>query len=584
MTQLTSLPTSASSWAQTLTESFRYVDEALSLVVFNRSKCKLIATEMSDFLTDLEHKGDSDLTSREVARLFEFMKATAAFIGLVSQYNAENWLFNFLDNEINKSYNDMALLWDAWSDCSNIMRFRAFENIEKLSFYHLQDLISAYTVISQGFSQFPYSSQPIIRERLEEIMDIIRSPVFGSLNERNKSILVQSDWVVLRPNIGKGGYATVHLAKLKSNDLQVAVKELHASQLTSRAVNYLKSEINSMTHLQHPNLLGLIGVTVTPPFCIVTKYMPNGSLQELIYQKGMKPIHACKIAMEVARALEYLHALGMVHRDLKPANILLDKDDRAIVCDFGLTRVVAPIMSTELGTLQWMAPEILVPGGEYDTSVDVYAYGIILYELATKKFPYDGYKKIQIAAKVIDGERPKLPDDVPRPMKTLITKCWSQDRKKRPTMHAIVEELGSCQTLFAGADPSEFRQWVKKTSPEHNDAMEELAKKNNDSAIILNRTHTLSPLDPLTIPTLQKILDLKLGNLNMIQDIVNLAVQKASEPVQKLALKVIESILSSETTDSETLVKSFLTIWDANPDFIISKIHNFVKIINNRSE
>ncbi|KAH0795886.1 TKL family protein kinase [Histomonas meleagridis] len=539
MTQLSSLPTTASSWAQTFNESFKYVDEALSYVVFNRSKCTLIAHEMNEFLNELERKSDNDLTRAEVTSLFEFLKATAAFIGIIYSYTPENWLNFFLTKELNQSYNDLSILWDAWSDCSTVLCFNSFESLDQLAFCHSQDLISIYTVITQGFSQFPHQAQAVVREKLEEIVSIIQSPQFVSNDESNKSILLQSDWEIIKPNIGRGGYATVHLAKLLSTGEEIAVKELHATQLNSRRINYLKREINSMTHLHHPNLLTLIGVTVTPPFCIATQFIPNGSLQSLIYQSDdLKPLLASEIALDVARAMEYLHAQGMIHRDLKPSNILMSKDYRAIVCDFGLTRMIAPIMSSELGTLQWMAPEILIPGGEYDTSVDVYAYGIILYEMCSRKFPYEGCKQVQIAAKVLQGERPEIPEGTPYQLKDLITRCWSQQIEKRPTMHQIVEELSNGQTLFPGTNSNEFRQWVKKTSPAHVDAIEALLKQQNDSNTLIARLSNLSPLDPLTLPTLKNIYESKLENPLMINDIINLALQNVSEPVQNFIIDI----------------------------------------------
>ncbi|OHS97880.1 TKL family protein kinase [Tritrichomonas foetus] len=585
MTQLNALPSSPSAWANYLSHAFEIVDDALSTVVFSRNKCQLIANELARFLRKLNKMTQPTLKTREIMRLFEFFKATTAFVGIISQYQANSWLGFFMNSSPDQSYRDLLQLWNAWSDCATTFCLRVFEESDALSYAHSVDLVAVYSAISAGFYEFPPNVQDLVRSKLEEIMLIVRPAQMNTQNETNKSILTSSDWEVITPNIGRGGYATVHLAKLKATGQEIAVKELFATQLTPRRINYLKREINSMRHLHHPNLLNMIGVTVTPPFCIATVYYPNGSLYDTIRKPNFTPQLASTVALDVARALEYLHAQGMIHRDLKPPNILMDKDLRAVVCDFGLTRMASPIMSSELGTVQWMAPEVLSQGGKYDNTIDVYAFGMILYEMAAHEIPFHNYARpLQVASKVMAGERPQIPSNISDSLQSLIKRCWAQDPSQRPSMHQVVAELETGTTVFPGADATEFRQWARKTSPIHKDAMESLIKQQSSSQVMIARLSNLSPLDPLAVPTLQMILDMKIEDTSVLDNIVSLAIQTASEEVSALAVKLLESLVQSETIDADSLGNALLKLWDCQPSFVVTNLKLVAKRLDNRQK
>ena len=125
----------------------------------------------------------------------------------------------------------------------------------------------------------------------------------------------------------------------------------------------------------------------------------------------------------------------------------MDKDYRAVVCDFCLTRMASSIMSSELGTVQWMAPEILSQNDHYDITIDVYAYGMILYQMFTSKLYCADRKPVRypqhFVIKICHGHRPQRPENIPDSYWNLINQCWAHDPEVRPTFEEIVERLKS---------------------------------------------------------------------------------------------------------------------------------------------
>ena len=110
-----------------------------------------------------------------------------------------------------------------------------------------------------------------------------------------------------------------------------------------------------------------------------------------------------------------------------------------------------------IGTVHWMAPEVLMSSPTYDSKVDVYSFGIFLWELLTGDMPYQDKKPHEIIAMVTDGDRPPLPDNVPPKLRDLITKCWSQNTNERPTMSSVVTSLVDRNSHFPGTDEAEFQ-------------------------------------------------------------------------------------------------------------------------------
>ena len=150
-----------------------------------------------------------------------------------------------------------------------------------------------------------------------------------------------------------------------------------------------------------------------------------------------------KIALHTARGMEYLHECNLIHRDLKSVNLLIDEHYNAKVCDFGLSRIIAPKnqnMTGNVGTVSWIAPEVFEKQ-PYDAKADVYSFGIVMWELYTKQVPFQDLNTFEIPMAVIKGERPPIPKECPKEYAKLMQSCWHKKPAKRPTFQKIVKSL-----------------------------------------------------------------------------------------------------------------------------------------------
>jgi len=155
-----------------------------------------------------------------------------------------------------------------------------------------------------------------------------------------------------------------------------------------------------------------------------------------------------QIAVDVAAAMAYLHedqSPSVVHRDLKSHNLLIDRRGVVKLCDFGLVRTKTSLA----GTPAYMAPELFNSdgaggggGGGYNKSVDVYAFGVLLWEIFAQEIPFSGYDIDGIRSAVGRGDRPRIPTvDTPQDIRKLMAECWHQSPAERPEFGSILREL-----------------------------------------------------------------------------------------------------------------------------------------------
>jgi eukaryotic-like serine/threonine-protein kinase len=217
--------------------------------------------------------------------------------------------------------------------------------------------------------------------------------------------------------IGRGGMATVYLARDQLLDRPVAVKVLSAEFAADPAnVERFRREARSAARLNHPNIVAIYdwgGAHGT--YYIVMEYVPGQTLRQLIHTYGhLAPHDAVPIAAQIADALEYAHQNGVVHRDVKPGNVLVDPDGQIKVADFGIARAESASGLTRtgavLGTATYFSPE-QAQGRPLDGRSDVYALGVVLYEMITGVPPFDGASPVSVAYKHV-REEPTPPSRV----------------------------------------------------------------------------------------------------------------------------------------------------------------------------
>ncbi|KAL6047965.1 Serine/threonine protein kinase, catalytic domain containing protein, variant 2 [Balamuthia mandrillaris] len=254
----------------------------------------------------------------------------------------------------------------------------------------------------------------------------------------------------LGPQIGVGSYGIVYKAKWKGVD--VAVKKFIKQKLSEKRMLEFRAEMAFLSELHHPNIVLFIGACVRRPhLCIVTEYMKKGSLKDILRDKATQlPWNLrMKMARSIALGLHYLHSLEpiIIHRDLKSSNLLVDENWNVKIADFGFARIREENATmTRCGTPCWTAPEV-IRGEEYSEKADIYSFGIILWELASRQVPYgEDMNFMGVTLKVLEGVRPKMPPKTPDSFAKLIKSCWHVDPKKRPSVKKILqffdEELG----------------------------------------------------------------------------------------------------------------------------------------------
>ena len=244
--------------------------------------------------------------------------------------------------------------------------------------------------------------------------------------------------------LGHGGMATVYLARDRKHDRRVALKVLRPELVSSLGASRFLREIAIAAHLAHPHILTLIdsGETATGGFLYyVMPFAEGESLRERLAREGPLPVvETTRLLREVADALAYAHTQGVVHRDIKPDNVLL-LGQHAVVVDFGIAKAIGQARHAEtmtgtgisIGTPTYMAPEQAAGDPSVDLRADIYAVGVLAYEMIAGRPPFVGTPQsvlashITAAAPPLDGLRKSLPPALAR----IVMRCLEKDPSAR---------------------------------------------------------------------------------------------------------------------------------------------------------
>jgi len=272
------------------------------------------------------------------------------------------------------------------------------------------------------------------------------------------STYIDPDDVTVTTMIGGGGVGNVYRGKTKDGQ-DVAVKAIkNQGAMTDAMKRDFEREVSIMKRISHQNIVRFVGASHIPgKLSIFTEFINNsGSLEWYIKSaKSMHVILKLRFMKNVASAMKYLHDNGVLYRDFKPANVLVvslrsDAVVNAKLIDFGTPVDVEDVMEMRnygggaIGTPIYMAPEMFdsgVAGKMYNGKVDVYSFGISLWEIFTQQQPWENVIAWDIPDRVQSGERPTIPDDLSDSMTQLIRDCWTGLPDKRPTFDEINEIL-----------------------------------------------------------------------------------------------------------------------------------------------
>lgn len=450
-------------------------------VVAHGKKFQFAMYQFHNFLQSFSQRArKSELTETHRNAYNAILKYAQNYQDMFEQNFSEGWAQKFLENQID--YLPTLLcqyataLQEATMDLDPIGA-RSFNSAaQEWVDYHIQDL-KAIKLSLLNYLNNPDSDNQIsnvVQRRIVQIDEFIlayEGRTFGENEIVFSPIpIIYQQWRLLysdleiEKQIGTGVSSTVYMGIVKKTKEKVAIKALKFEQLVGSKLNAFQRELSVLASAQHECLLRFVGATDTYPFCIVTEWMPGGSLyNDLNNTHELSPTERSIAMFDIARGMRFLHNRHIIHRDLKTLNVLIDTNKRAKIIDFGLSRYANEgLMSESIGTPHWMAPELLQSSRNYDLKVDVYAYAIVLWEIYHCQVPYDGLLPPQIIARVIVNDaRPPIDDDCPPGLKRLIQACWLRDPKQRPTFNEIVNMFAKCDVFIPGTDMELFTNYVR---------------------------------------------------------------------------------------------------------------------------
>lgn len=264
---------------------------------------------------------------------------------------------------------------------------------------------------------------------------------------------IPADEILTGQRIGSGSFGTVYKGHWHGS---VAIKTLNVKDPTSAQLQAFKNEVAVLRKTRHVNILLFMGYVHKPQLAIVTQWCEGSSIYRHLHIQETKfdLLTLIDIARQTAQGMDYLHAKNIIHRDMKSNNIFLH-DMVVKIGDFGLATVKSRWSGSKqfqqpTGSILWMAPEVIrmQEDSPYSFQSDVYAYGVVLYELLTGTLPYSHINnKDQILFMVGRGYlRPdlnNLPPETPKAMRRLLEDCIKFKRDDRPLFRQILASLES---------------------------------------------------------------------------------------------------------------------------------------------
>lgn len=254
------------------------------------------------------------------------------------------------------------------------------------------------------------------------------------------------------PAFAQGAFGKLYKGTYKGEEVAIKILERPSNENALIMEQQFAQEVMMLATLRHENVVRFIGACRKAMlWCIVTEYAKGGSLRQFLSKRRNRPVPlkmALKQALDVARGMEYLHSFLFIHRDLKSDNLLIATDKTIKIADFGVARieVQAEGMTPETGTYRWMAPE-MIQSRSYNHKVDVYSFGIVLWELITGMLPFQNMTAVQAAFAVVNkGLRPTIPQDCPPALAEIMSRCWDANPEVRPSFSEVVRLLEDAQT------------------------------------------------------------------------------------------------------------------------------------------
>jgi serine/threonine-protein kinase len=264
----------------------------------------------------------------------------------------------------------------------------------------------------------------------------------------------------IKSELGRGGRAVVYHAFDPSVGRDVAIKVLPGEMAHDPQFRVRFEHEVTMAGLEHPSIVPVydVGEYDGQPY-FVMRFMAGGSLSAMISQGKIPLEKTARIVSRIAQGLTYVHEKGRIHRDLKPDNILFDEHGNPFISDFGVARLVESVsgltVTSAIGTPAYMSPEQM-QGGEVDSRSDIYALGIIIYQMLTGRQPYSADTPMGVAVKHFTEPVPKIMDvmpGLPSEVDVVIKRAMAMDKDSR---YPTAVELAKALNLIAFGDKGDL--------------------------------------------------------------------------------------------------------------------------------
>ena len=310
-----------------------------------------------------------------------------------------------------------------------------------------------YNITCNKFGSLPRRS----RSGSGNITD--KTSVSPPFQRKQRTCSSSEDWqipqedVIVDKRIGSGSFGTVYKGYWHG---AVAVKKLNVTYPTPSQLQAFKNEVAMLRKTRHVNILLFMGCISKPYIAIVTQWCDGSTLSSKLYvdEFMFELIQLVEIARQTAQGMDYLHARNIIHRDLKSNNIFLSDESTVKIGDFGLATVKSRWSSSDQqmmfqpsGSILWMAPELIRNDAPYSVYSDVYAFGIVLFELSSNDLPYSHISTsdqiiFKVGLGILSPDLTKVRLDCPSYIKQLMTNCYkSKPYNERPTFREVYKIL-----------------------------------------------------------------------------------------------------------------------------------------------
>lgn len=320
-------------------------------------------------------------------------------------------------------------------------------------------------IVESNLSELNTSQQKLSQSDQADILALQKTAIQSQMdlmvdaNQDPSKLIKEADRIpyydlVFKQQIAAGSFGKIYLGEW--NGSSVAIKSIEG-ELTAAESSQFVREVKIMSRLKHPNVTAFYGACLENGHaCLVMEYMSAGSLESVIEKKKPDFDQQRNIAIDIAKGIDYLHRQNIIHRDLKSANILVDDKNTAKLADFGLAKIDAISVRTtkeRSHALPYLAPECFNRNAEYTMATDMYAFGVILWEIAT------GRKATLTAAQLSNAGKESVRlslQTLAEPFATLIKQCWEWDPSKRPDINAALKQLESFQARPASPSAEQY--------------------------------------------------------------------------------------------------------------------------------